>query len=654
MITVRHTSFRRIIAYVALIHILCLLFLTVCRGIFVYANAPAEGIDRSLLLRAMLIGVKFDNLIVSYANALPLLVLTLFTVSAMHTRIFPKIMPALIRTAAWFYGIVYAILLFAHIADIRYFRFFDNHINIGITEWFGFVGETAGLVFDDKGNYIYMALALFIIIVFALCLRGITRRFTGNWQQEKPQPTAYLWMTTVLIVLYGIMFCGLRGSFQRYPLRVSMAYFCDKPFYNKLGINPVFNFIKSADGKNTLPPFLSSISEEEALLYVQHELAFQPTDTLHPLNRKGEPHPLVEGKLNVVLVFMESMSAYNLERKENGEWLTPYLRSLRDKSICWTNAFSTGIHTNNGIVGVHYGFVPDFAKTSMGSVSDHYTGLPYFLKQAGYQNLCFVTGNPQYDNMNSFWRENHIDRIYSLYDYPAEKAVNNFGVQDDYMFSFGLERLDELSKEGKPFFASFLTVSNHDPFVVPEAYRHRANEPKDRIIAYADDALKQFMDAAEQTEWGKNTVFVLVADHGTILPTPYDMVLSYNTIPVFFYSRLLTPMQISQPASQIDITPTLLSMLGIDYQNNSLGIDILNDTRRYAFFVSDSHLGVSDGEYFYCYNLQTQAEYLYRTGRAENLLQQMPRQAAEMREYGMKMQRVNLMAIQKKWTEPCE
>ena len=46
--------------------------------------------------------------------------------------------------------------------------------------------------------------------------------------------------------------------------------------------------------------------------------------------------------------------------------------------------------------------------------ADIYTGLPYYLHQNGYANLCFITGNPQYDNMNSFWRDNHIDRIYSL------------------------------------------------------------------------------------------------------------------------------------------------------------------------------------------------------------------------------------------------
>ena len=110
----------------------------------------------------------------------------------------------------------------------------------------------------------------------------------------------------------------------------------------------------------------------------------------------------------------------------------------------------------------------------------------------------------------------------------------------------------------------------------------------------------------------------------------------------------------SQPTSQIDIWPTVLSMLGIDYNNNSLGIDVLHNQRPYAFFVSDDYLGVSDGEYFWCYGIQNQREVLYRMGSGENILAEEPERTTEMRTFGMNMQRVNLMAIDNKWTEPCE
>lgn len=470
----------------------------------------------------------------------------------------------------------------------------------------------------------------------------------NNWK-------LYVVGAAVCVLVWGAAFCGMRGSFQRYPLRVSFAYFSTNPFYNKLGVNPVFNIIKSAEyGRVNIPKELAQIDEQAALTYVQQVLDITPADTLYPLTRSVTPCQQVAGQPNVVLIFMESMTSANLERQSCGQYLTPYLRALRDSSIYFSHCYSTGIHTNNGIVGVHYGFVPNFAKPIMDVNANLYTGLPYYLQKAGYQTMCFVTGNPQYDNMNSFWRDNSISAIYSQYDYPKEQVVNNFGVSDAYMFEYGLNQLSAFSQTGQSFFASFLTVSNHGPFVVPEAYRSRGEEDAERIIAFADDALRQFVTAAQQTAWGKNTVFVLVADHGTSLQSPYDMVLSYNTIPLYIFGAGLSPQQVTKTSSQIDIWPTVLSLLGIAYDNNCLGMDILHADRDYAFFVSNEHLGVADTAYFYCYSIHSQQERLYRIGSGENILLTMPDKAAEMRTYGMNMLRVNLMAIDNKWTEPCE
>lgn len=649
-------SFGRVVGYLVSIHLLTLLVMSLCRLILLLANMPAEGVDWELLPTALLIGVQFDNLIASYISALPALVLPVFALATMHREEYSLRMRRLTSGVTWYYGVLYAILIFVHVANARYFHFFENHLNIGVTAWFGFVDDTAGMIFEDGTNWYFLLMALVLIALFEFALVAINKAFAHGWSSaDNRSQKQYVLSSVLTVLLWGIVFCGIRGSFQRYPLKVSFAYFSNKPFYNKLGVNPVFNIIKSAEyGTIPVPKEIAAIGEKDAIRYVQQEFGFVPADTLRPIVREGSVHRLVEGQPNIVLIFMESMAQENLDRQENGQYLTPHLRSLREKSLYWANCYSAGIHTNNGIVGVHYGFVPNFAKPSMDVNADIYTGLPYYLRRNGYENLCFITGNPQYDNMNSFWRDNHIDRIYSNYDYEPDSAVNNFGVSDGYLFRYGLRRLDEYAASGKPFFASFLTVSNHGPFIVPEAYQDRAAKPENQIIAYADDAIRQFMEAAEQTEWGKNTLFVLVADHGANLASPYEMVYPYNRIPVFITGAGIKPRTLTTPASQIDIWPTVLSLLGIDYLNNCLGVDVLNEPRRYAFFISDDHLGVSDGAYFWCYGIHTQRECLYRVGSGEDIIALEPEKAADMRAFGMNMQRVNLLAIDQKWTEPCE
>ena len=641
-------SFGRVVGYLVSIHLLTLLVMSLCRLILLLANMPAEGLDWELLPTALLIGVQFDNLIASYISALPALVLPVFALATMHREEYSLWMRRLTSGVTWYYGVLYAILIFVHVANARYFHFFENHMNIGVTAWFGFVGDTAGMIFEDRTNWYFLLMALVLIALFEFALVAINKAFAHGWTSaDNRSQKQYVLSSVLTVLLWGIVFCGIRGSFQRYPLKVSFAYFSNKPFYNKLGVNPVFNIIKSAEyGTIPVPKEIAAIDEQDAIRYVQEEMGFVPADTLRPIVREGSVHRLVEGQPNVVLIFMESMSALNLERQENGQYLTPYLRSLREKSLYWANCYSTGIHTNNGIVGVHYGFVPNFAKPSMDVNADIYTGLPYYLRRNGYENLCFITGNPQYDNMNSFWRDNHIDRIYSLYDYEPDSAVNNFGVSDGYMFRYGLRRLETYAASGKPFFASFLTVSNHGPFIVPEAYQDRAAKPENQIIAYADDAIRQFMEEAEQTEWGKNTLFVLVADHGANLASPYEMVYPYNRIPVFITGPGIAPHTLTTPASQIDIWPTVLSLLGVEYKDNCLGVDVLNEPRRYAFFISDDHLGVSDGEYFWCYGIQTRRECLYRVGSGENLLSLEPEKAADMRAFGILMPNERTITIE--------
>ncbi len=641
--------------YFIITHIINMLMMSICRLILLFGNFPEEGIDGELLISSQFIGLQFDNLIACYIAFFPYIAVAIIGLSTMHKANFSLLMQRTLTVTKWWFYIIYAFVLFTLVANARYFHFFENHLNISVTEWFGF-GETAGLIFGDGTNLIYLAIAIVIIFVYIISIRLVTNRFRNKWEATVPHKTSYVYSSLIVIVAATICVIGMRGSLQRYPLQVGYAYFCDKPFYNKLGISPIFNIIKSLRFKdvNELPELPMSMDEQSSLKYIQEELSYTPTDNKYPLTRKISHDSIMPTRPNIVLVLMESMSSDNLKREYDGQPLTPYLRSLCDKAIYFSNCYSTGVHTNNGIVGTMYGYAPNFSQTCMTTTPDSYTGIPYWLKNNGYETMCFVTGDPHYDNMNEFWRDNCISEIYSLNDYPKEMAVNCFGVQDDYLFKFGLDKLSECSKKGNPFMATFLTVSNHGPYRVPNNFIGRGSTNEERIIAFADDALEKFVETAKATEWGQNTIFLLIADHG--YPNGpgsiYEMPLGYNKICAFVYSDLISPRIIDDPVSQMDIYPTILSILGIDFENNCLGINVLNEKRRYAVFTNNDHLGCSDGNYFYCYDIYTQKENLYKLGDAKNIIDQEPERANDMRTYACNMIYVNNMAIRKKWTEP--
>jgi phosphoglycerol transferase MdoB-like AlkP superfamily enzyme len=457
-----------------------------------------------------------------------------------------------------------------------------------------------------------------------------------------PQNGKYYILIPVILLSWGICFTGMRGSFQRYPLRIGYAYFSNDPFFNQLGINPVFYFLKSYSTNQKQQNNVNDlIAAGTAIQNVQKELGIVSCDEKYPISRRIE----TQGKsktANVVVILLESISVNRLQDEYEGKNLMPFLNELISRSYYFENFYSSGVHTNNGIVSTLYAFPPLFNKPMMESRNDHYAGLPYYLHQQGYRNLFFVTSNPNYDHMNSFLLDNHFDKIYSLYDYPAEKAVNNFGVQDDFMLEYGIQRLNETAEKGDPFLATFLTVSNHVPFVIPEKFKNCADTDEKRVIAFVDNSIRDFMESASKERWYQNTIFVILGDHGAATgQQKYDMSISYNHIPCIIYSPLFEdmPQRFHQYGGQIDLFPTIMGLLNSPYTNNSLGIDLLKEKRSRMFFVSDNRLGCISDDYFYVRNLMNDSDFLYNRhcNQAENLREKYPEMMANLKNYAVSM-----------------
>ncbi|MBR6277630.1 MAG: sulfatase-like hydrolase/transferase [Bacteroidales bacterium] len=635
--------------YILKIHLTALFFLTVVRIMFVAVNFPSDApFVFSDLVHALTIGVKFDNHGASYIALIPLF--TAFVVCFLK-NVYPQ---KIINFFKGYFVTVYPLVLFLSVSNVKYYSFFGWHINYEALGYLKFFGTTAGMIFEDGQNYPYIIVALSVCVAFVFAVKRITQKHTAEIVEIQDPKRRIVFNSLMIIFAAGICFIGMRGSFQRYVLKVSFASFSDIPFYNRIGNNALFNIIETykQTAKDVDIQLLKDAELNHALDFVRKELSIPTVDTLKPLSRHIEKMEKASSP-NVVLVLMESMTLRNLNYETNGMPLTPFLRSLRDSAYYFENFYSAGIHTNNGICACMYGFTPNFLTPCMNQPSDIYTGLPYELKRHGYGTYTFVTSNPQFDNMNSFLRDNNIDVIYSQYDYPQEKVVNRFGVRDDYMFDFGIEKLSML--KDKPFFAMFLTCSNHYPFAIPEEYSERSEIVDEQAIAYADDALKMFFEKAVNTEWGKNTIFVFVADHGSKRgENIYDMAYYYNRIPCYVYSELFAGKmrRMDKIGGQIDLFPTIMGLLGHDYTNNTLGIDLFKTERRYIYFVSDEHLGCADYEYFYCYNIATEKNFLYKIGSGEDIILQNPEKAADMKKYAVSMMKINNTAVKKRWINP--
>jgi len=170
--------FYRVWAYLVAVHVLCLIAMSVCRVVLLVSNLPAEGVDWTLLPTAMWIGVKFDNLIACYLSALPMITMPVVAICLMGRPRYGQVMQKMARGVRDYYAVVYALVLFVEVANARYYHFFENHLNISVTEWFGFVGDTAGLVLGDPLNWVFIAVAAAVIIAYIWTLHSITKRYS--------------------------------------------------------------------------------------------------------------------------------------------------------------------------------------------------------------------------------------------------------------------------------------------------------------------------------------------------------------------------------------------------------------------------------------------------------------------------------------------
>lgn len=624
-----------VLRYVISIHIISLVILSLIRIILLLTNiSNIQDLDLSLVYSALGRGVWFDNVIASYISILPLVILSIL-------GLFNTLNKPIVTVFNIYYILLFGITFAISFADIPYFNYFFKHLNASIFNWKEEGGNAFEMIIQESSYYIYFGGYILILILYILFIKKIGN-YTLTHGKNRLVKKQYVYYIPCILVLVGLTILGIRGRIGRNPIKTSQAYFSNNSFINQLGLNPTFFLIRSIIENAKLHISVNNLMDTEtALKKMQLELGIPVGQkTPSPVFRKVEGNS-EQKKINVVLILMESMSADLLELK--GGSLTPYLNELKNESYYFTNFYSAGNHTNHGVTATLFGLPSLFDKNMMKNVEiPQCQGIPFELENMGYTNLFFVTHESQYDNMNAFLLENGIQRMYAQEDYPSSKVVNGFGVQDDFLFEYAGNTLNEYAKKENPFFATILTISNHPPYIVPEKYKNRSNKAEEQIVAFADDALKQFMTEAKKQEWYKNTIFVILGDHGKIVGTPkYDMPLSFNHIPLIIHSPLLhdTPKTIEDLGGQVDLFPTIMGLLNYTYNNNTMGIDMLKEKRPYMYFTSDDMMGCIDNQYFYIYNPinKTQKLFDFKENSQVNLFKEREALADSMHNYATSM-----------------
>lgn len=599
--------------------------------------ATTEGADDfgGLYWKALWTGFRFDTVISCYVLAVPLLLIIVGEMARIRKRWYYTIIHYLIM-------VLYTVCFFACAADIPYFCYFFNRLDIVALSWVDSFGVMVSMIVSEPRYVIYLAVFLLVAVGWWWLGQQLFRRVL---MQHINEQQSYAWSISLAVVLLGLGFLGMRGKLSKIPIRVSTAYFCSNPFLNQVGLNPVFTFIKSMGDAGKSANKLVTLIDEETAMAVSAELNTLPADSsLHPV--------LLPEGTNVIVVIMESMSAEKTMLGSRSS-LTPCLDSIMRQSLTFTEAYSAGIHTYNGIYSTLYGQPAILSRHTMKTATiTRISGLPQALAAAGYSTTYFMSHDEDYDNMRGFLYQNGFERVVGQHSYPKSEIIGTWGIPDHVLFDHTVEHCDSMAKRG-PFFTTVMTVSDHGPYVLPKniPLKPKSEVLEQQLTEYADWSIGRFMREASKRPWFKNTLFVFVADHGGVIDPVYDLALSYNHVPLVFYAPgRITAQFCSQPSLQIDVAPTILGLLGLEGDDNMLGIDLLRHSRPYAYFCADDKIAVIDGEWFYLYRekLDNESIYRYKNSCTTDYIGQEAERAAQMRRYSFGMIQYSQMLLETK------
>lgn len=265
-----------------------------------------------------------------------------------------------------------------------------------------------------------------------------------------------------------------------------------------------------------------------------------------------------------------------------------------------------------------------------------YNGISSALRKLDYSTIFFTTHDGQFDNVEGFLMANEFERVITQSDYPSDEVKTALGVPDDYLFRYSIPVLNKMSKSKKPFFAAFMTASDHGPYFIPDYFKPKNSKLENQIVEYADYSLGKFISLAKKQEWFDNTLFVFIADHGYPKDADYDISLNYNHVPLIFYApKLLKQNQVfSEMAGQIDVFPSIMGLLGLPFENNTLGINLFEQDRPYIYFNIDDKYAVIDNDWLMIVKRDGQKGlYKYRSKDTKNYVEEESARSKEMKKY---------------------
>lgn len=453
------------------------------------------------------------------------------------------------------------VMIFNAVGEYFFYNEFGVRYNFIAVDYLIYTNEVIGNVLE---SYPVVPLFMGIFLVVSLLTWWA---FTKTKNELLVLPTFL--QKVFFTVFYALVYAGCLFVLPK----IEQDY--DNVFQKEIEANGLVKFYDAFNNKVLdFATFYPTMDEKVA---EQEEVKRLNSQKLHRYISSDQP----EMKKNVVLISIESLSAEFMEMYGNKERITPFLDSLAQHSLVFTNLYATGNRTVRGLEALTLCVPPTAGESIVKRIDNKnkFTTGSVF-KSKGYQIKYLYGGYSYFDNMKDFFGGNGYD-IVDRDSFEQKEIVfsNIWGVSDEDMARKAIETMNKDSKLNKPFFHHWMTVSNHRPFTYPDGRIDIPGTAKSRQggVKYTDYSVRKFFEMAKKQDWYKNTVFVIVSDHCASSAGKTELPMDKYRIPGMVFSPdFIRPQKFNTLMSQIDVMPTVFGLLNFKYYSKFIGQDVFD------------------------------------------------------------------------------
>ncbi len=520
----------------------------------------------------LLQGLRFDLLLCGLVMLVPLTLTPLVSY-------FRRLQPAWQGLIRVYLTLCFAALLFVELSTPSFINQYDLRPNFLFVEYLKYPKEVFATLWSA-----YRLPLLASILMTALATYGLYRQLKSKPFNGRLSVASSLVLPPLLLLLCVMM---IRSTLDHRPVNPSTVAFSSDPLINTLPLNSAYSVLyaiyetRHEDG-DTFP--YGDMDEQHVMDVVQKDIQFNPADVLDaragiPTLHKQTAARQLERPMNLVIILEESLGSEYVGAL-GGKPFTPHLDALSRQGIWFEHLYATGTRSVRGIEAVITGFTPSPSR-SVVKLPRSQTGfftIASLLKQYEYNTSFIYGGEAHFDNMRRFFSNNGFDYIVDEKDYAKPAFYGSWGVSDEDLFNKAHETYLSY-KADQPFFSLVFTSSNHPPFDFPDGRIETSGEKAtvDNAVKYADYALGQFIEQARQSRYWENTLFLIVADHCDQVYGSELVPVRHFHIPGLILGKDIAARNYSPVSSQIDLLPTMLSLMGISSEHPAIGRDLSHD-----------------------------------------------------------------------------